>query len=169
MNLVCMANKQNKRGVLLLFAFLTPTLVFLLMHILAKEVARWLQVCWFACVCVLAWYLLRHQLCTFIYSIDTYDEEEGAYLFLYSVQGKRKSLLLRLPLARLCTADELTHETRKRVSREKKHCNACYNLLPDAFLRLRFADGAGYMTVDLEADEAMTTFLKQYLTERENV
>ena len=128
-----------------------------------------MQICLFASVCTLAWYLIRYLLCTFVYTVDAYDESEGAYLFVYSVQGKRKSLILRLPLADLLAADALTHQTRKSILCEKKRCNVCHNLLPDTFLRLRFRDGVGYMTVDLEADEAMAQFFKKYLLERENV
>ena len=128
-----------------------------------------MQICLFASLCVLAWYLIRHQLCSFMYETAAFDESEEVYLFVYTLQGRRKSLLLRLSLTQLFEVHALTHTTRKSVFREKKHCNACYNLRPDSFLRLRFADGAGCMTVDLEADEAMTAFLKNYFQERETL
>ena len=168
MNLVCTVNKQNKRGVSLLFAFLAPFLFFLLLQFTAKEVKLWMQICLFVSVCAFAWYLIRHQLCSFIYEVTAYDQSNDAYLFIYTLQGKRKSLMMRLPLESLLVSNALTHETRKSAPREKKHCNACYNLLPDAFVRLRFKDGVSCMTVDLEASEEMTAFFQNYLKERES-
>lgn len=169
MNLVCMANKRNRRGVSLLFAFLVPFFFFLIVQFTAKEVKLWMQICMFISICALAWYLIRHQLCTFIYEVTAFDESEGEYLFIYTLQGKRKSLLLRLSLESLLVANALAHETKKSAPREKKHCNACYNLLPDTLLRLRFKDGAGCMTVDLEANEEMTAFFLNYLKERDSL
>ena len=163
-NLSCTANKQNKRGVSLLFAFLAPTVLLLIAFLMAKDPSLWLQVALFASVCVLLWYILRYQLCTFVYAIEGYEEDQSPELLIYSVQGKRKSLLVRMPLSQLRAAHSLSFSTRKSVPREKKHSRACYNLLPDAFMRLRFA-GAGTipMTVDIEADEAMQNYLINYL------
>lgn len=163
----CTANTRNKKGVSLLFAFLTPVLLFLLLHLTAKEPTLWIQLALFASVCVLLWYTLRFCLCTFTYSVDVYEEEGAPILLVYSTQGKRKSLLFRLSLDCLHTLLRLTSATRKKAPRSKRHCNACFNLCPDTLVRLTFMESGTPITVDLEADEAFTLFLENYLTDKE--
>ena len=162
-NLSCAANKQNKRGVSLLFAFLTPFLLLFLAFLMTKDPSIWIEVGLFVSVCVLLWYVLRYQLCTFVYAIEGYEEDEAPELLVYSVQGRRKSLLVRMPLSQLREMRALTFATRKTFAREKKHSRACYNLMPDNFLRLRFQGAIAYMTVDIEADEPMRLYLENYL------